>query len=82
MQQSPGMLLKGRILFVDLRRRSMDSNKVQGHDLRSSAWFEKLSMLISGIGFARCYSDHSMFVRRTKSGSVILVVYVDDIGCP
>ena len=36
-------------------------------------------MVISGIGFVRCHSDHSVFVRRTKSGSVILSVYVDDI---
>jgi len=36
-------------------------------------------MIISSIGFARCHSDHSVFVRRTKSGSVILTVYVDDI---
>ena len=42
------------------------------------AWFEKFSMVISGIGFAR-HSDHPVFVRRTKFGSVILAVYVDDI---
>jgi len=36
-------------------------------------------MVISDIGFARCHSDHSVFVRSTKSGSRILVVYVDDI---
>ena len=36
-------------------------------------------MVISGIGFAHCHSDHSLFVRRTKSDSVILAVYVDDI---
>ena len=41
------------------------------------SWFEKFNMVISGIGFARCHSDHSVFVRRTKSGSVILTVYVD-----
>jgi len=43
------------------------------------AWFEKFSMVISGIKFARCHSDHSVFVRRTKFGSIILTVYVDDI---
>ena len=35
-------------------------------------------MVISGIEFA-CHSDHLVFVRRTKSGSVILDVYIDDI---
>ena len=42
-------------------------------------WFEKFSMVTSCIRFAHCHSDHSVFVRRTKSGSVILSVYVDDI---
>jgi len=36
-------------------------------------------MVIFGIGFARCRSDHSVFVHRTKSDSVILAVHVDDI---
>jgi len=36
-------------------------------------------MLISGVGFDRCHLDHSVFVHGTKSGSVILTVYVDDI---
>jgi len=43
------------------------------------AGFEKFNMVISDIGFARCYSDHSVFVRRTKSGLVILTEYIDDI---
>jgi len=41
--------------------------------------FEKFSLTISSIGFHRCHSDHSVFIRRTKSGIVILAVYVDDI---
>ena len=36
-------------------------------------------MIISGIEFARCHSDQSVFVRRTKSGSVILAMCVNDI---
>jgi len=41
------------------------------------AWFEKFSLTISVIGFHRCHSDHSVFVRRTKYDIVVLVVYVD-----
>ena len=37
------------------------------------------SVIISGIGFHRCHSDHSIFARRTKSGIVVLAVYVDGI---
>ena len=31
------------------------------------------------MGFQKCYIDHFVFTRRTSSGTVILVVYVDDI---
>ena len=43
------------------------------------AWFEKFSLAIYGIGFRRYHSDHSVFVRRKRSGIVVLTVYVDDI---
>ena len=43
------------------------------------AWFEKFSLTISGIGFRRCHSYHFVFVLHTRSGIVVLVVYVDDI---
>ena len=39
--------------------------------------FEKFSFTISVIGFHWCHSDHSVFVPRTKSGIIVLVVYVD-----
>jgi len=45
----------------------------------SRAWFEKFSITISGNDFHRRHSDHSVFVRRTKSGIVVLIVYIDDI---
>ena len=35
--------------------------------------------MISVIDFHRCRSDHSIFVQHTKSGIVVLVVFVDDI---
>ena len=42
-------------------------------------WFEKFRLVISGIGFARCYSDYLIFVHYIKYCSVILAVYADDI---
>ena len=41
------------------------------------AWFEKFSIIISGIDFHRYHSDHYAFVQLTKSGLVILTVYID-----
>jgi len=35
-------------------------------------------MVIFDIEFGRCHLDHSVFVRRAKSGSVILAVYIED----
>jgi len=40
---------------------------------------EKFNITISGIGFHRCHSNHSVFVQRIKSSIVVLTVYVDDI---
>jgi len=73
MEQPPGYIAQEENTVCRLRKAI--------YDLKQSprAWFEKFSMVIFGIGFARCHSDHSMFVRRIKYGSVILAVYVDDI---
>jgi len=37
------------------------------------SWFEKFSLTISGIGFRRCHSDHSVFIRCTRSGIIVLL---------
>jgi len=54
----------------------------EGHiwtQAESNGVFEKFSLIISSISFHRCHSDHSVFVRLTKSGIVVLIVYIDDI---
>ncbi|KAL0318213.1 UNVERIFIED_CONTAM: Retrovirus-related Pol polyprotein from transposon RE1 [Sesamum calycinum] len=43
------------------------------------AWFDKFSRIIGEFGFSRCQADYSVFVQTTKTGMVILAVYVDDI---
>ena len=73
MKQSPGYVTQGENIACRLR--------MAIYRLRQSprAWFEKFRLVISIIDFARCHSDHSVFIRRTRSGSVILAVYADDI---
>src|SRR5206468_13108585 len=44
------------------------------------AWFERCSRAVEGAGFQRSQSDHSMFIRRSTSGIVLFLVYVDDIA--
>ncbi|KAK4403222.1 Retrovirus-related Pol polyprotein from transposon RE2 [Sesamum angolense] len=43
------------------------------------AWFDKFSRIIGEFGFSRCQADHLVFVQTTKTGMVVLAVYVDDI---
>ena len=73
MEQPPGYIAQGENTVCRLRK------VIYGLKQSPRAWFEKFSMVISGIGFACCHSDHSVFVRRIKSGSMIMVVYVDGI---
>ena len=43
------------------------------------AWFEKFKRVVSEGGFQQFHSDHSVFIRHSSTGSVILTIYVDDI---
>ena len=44
------------------------------------AWFSRFSDVVLSIGFTRCHSDHTCFIRRCPDGRcIILSVYVDDI---
>jgi len=73
MEQPSGYVAQGETKVCRLRKAI--------YELKQSprAWFKKFSLTISGIGFRRCHSDHSVFVRCTRSGIVILAVYIDDI---
>jgi len=55
----------------------MTSSRVLKQSLQ--AWFEKFSITISGIVFHIYHSDHFVFVRHTKSGIVVLAIYIDVI---
>ena len=70
MEQPLSYVAQGKIRSVVPKKLYMVSSKVQERGLRSSA-------LLSPILIHRCHSDHSVFVRRIKSGIVVLVVYVD-----
>ena len=61
MEQPPGYVAQGETKICHLKKAI--------YKLKQSprAWFEKFSLTISGIGFRRCHSDHSVFVRRTRS---------------
>lgn len=44
------------------------------------AWFGRFSSVVLSLGFTRCHSDHTCFMRRNFTGQLtILLVYVDDV---
>jgi len=66
------MLLRGEIRFVVSKRLYMVSSRVQGRGLRNSV-LSSLALIFTDV------THITVFVRRTKSGIVVLVVYIDDI---
>jgi len=73
MEQPRGYIAQGENIVCRLRKVNYE------HKQSLRAWFEKFSIVISGIRFAHCHSDYLVFVRRILSSSVIRAVYVDDI---
>jgi len=72
-EQPPGYVAQGKTKVYRLKK------AINGLKQNPGVWFEKFSLTISGIGFHQCHSDHFVFVRGTRSGIVVLVVYVDEI---
>src|SRR5262249_22809127 len=42
------------------------------------SWWRALSKSMEQLGFQRMLTDASIFIRRTKNGLVIAIIYVDD----
>ncbi|KAK8915915.1 hypothetical protein KSP39_PZI023039 [Platanthera zijinensis] len=73
MEQPPGYVAQGDSQVCKLRK------AIYGLKQSLRAWFDKFNEVISVVGFARNAADHSLFIRKTSAGLVILTVYVDDI---
>ena len=73
MEQPPGYVTQGETKVCHLNKAIYELNQ------SSKAWFEKFSLIISGIGFRQCHSNHFVFVRCIRSVIVVLAAYVDDI---
>ncbi|KAL0370961.1 UNVERIFIED_CONTAM: Retrovirus-related Pol polyprotein from transposon RE2 [Sesamum angustifolium] len=75
MEQPPGYVAQGE------KQRMVCKLKKAIYGLKQSprAWFDKFCRIIGEFGFSRCQADHSVFVQTTKTGMVVLAVYVDDI---
>ncbi|KAK8956599.1 hypothetical protein KSP39_PZI000178 [Platanthera zijinensis] len=73
MQQPPGFETTGESQVCHLRK------ALYGLKQSPRAWFEKFSKVLREIGFTRSSADFSLFTRHQPTGTVILLVYVDDI---
>ncbi|KAI3718135.1 hypothetical protein L6452_18987 [Arctium lappa] len=43
------------------------------------AWFEKFSSTVTSLGFSPSNYDSGLFTRTTKAGTILLLLYVDDM---
>ncbi|KAK8952504.1 hypothetical protein KSP39_PZI004609 [Platanthera zijinensis] len=73
MEQPPGYVAQGETRVCRLQK------AIYGLKQSPRAWFEKFSGIVTAVGFARSSADHSLFIRKTSLGLVVLAVYVDDI---
>ena len=65
---------------------SVESNKVchirralYGLKQAPWAWFAKFSSTISRLGYMASHYDFALFLRRTDKGTILLLLYVDDM---
>lgn len=74
MDQPPGYVTLGSEHLVCRLRKAL-------YGLKQSprAWFDQFSSVVLAYGFCRSTSDHSVFVRHRSTGTIVLIVYVDDI---
>lgn len=64
---------KGKGLVCRLNR------SLYGLKQASRAWNERFHVFVEKLGFKRGASDQCLYVKRTKTGLLFLVIYVDDI---
>ncbi|KAF3618809.1 hypothetical protein FXO38_33242 [Capsicum annuum] len=74
MKQSPGFVHPDYPLHVCKLTKAIYGLK-QAHQ----AWFHRFSTFLLAHGFICSKSDSSMFIRKCSSGTLILLLYVDDI---
>ena len=44
-----------------------------------STWFDRFNVVVLAYDFQHSNSDHSVFIRRSSVGTMVMIVYVNDI---
>ncbi|KAM0978921.1 hypothetical protein TB1_014070 [Malus domestica] len=52
---------------------------IYGLKLSPRAWYSKLTSVFEEVGFKRSNADSSLFVRICPSGTLVVLIYVDDL---
>jgi len=73
MQQPPGFETTGESQVCRLVK------ALYGLKQSPRAWFDRFSKALRQVGFTRSSADFSLFTRHRTTGTVLLLVYVDDI---
>ncbi|KAK8949221.1 hypothetical protein KSP39_PZI006154 [Platanthera zijinensis] len=73
MQQPPGFETTGESRVCLLKR------SIYGLNQSPRAWFDKFSKAVREVGFTRSSTDFSLLTHHQKTGTVLLLVYVNDI---
>ncbi|XP_057749111.1 retrovirus-related Pol polyprotein from transposon RE1 isoform X1 [Arachis stenosperma] len=67
---------------AELGRNKVCKLKKSLYGLKQSprAWFERLGMVVKGLGYTQSQADHTLFYKHSAANqTAILIVYVDDI---
>ncbi|WVZ89817.1 LOW QUALITY PROTEIN: hypothetical protein U9M48_036175 [Paspalum notatum var. saurae] len=72
--ERPGFVVAGRKNKVLWLRKAL-------YGLRQAprVWNIKLDSTLATLGFKKCASEHALYTRRSKEGTLIVGVYVDDL---
>ena len=66
-------------LFVELNKVCHLRPALYGLKQAPRAWFAKFSFTISRLGYMASHYDSALFLRRTNKGTILLLLYVDDM---
>ena len=72
MQPPPG-------LFVESNKVCHLRRALYGLKQAPRAWFAKFSSTISRLGYIASHYDSTLFLRRTDKGTMLLLLFVDDM---
>ena len=66
-------------LFVESNKVCYLWRALYGFKQAPRTWFAKFSFTISSLGYMANHYDSALFFRRTDKGTILLLLYVDDM---